>query len=339
MWKPLLYLLLGATLWGEDAGRIFWPAPPDPARIEFISSFSSAEDLQIEKGFFSKVWDFLAGNEDRVLLKPFGLHVVGKRIYVGDVAARAVFVFDRAEKEMILIEGSENEPFISPVDITTDGRGRIYVSDSVLGKVCVFDREGDFLQEISDPGRMQRPVGIAVNDLLGRLYVVDAVKSQIHVFNLDGVYLRSIGKWGSAPGTFNRPTYIAIGKNGDLYVSDSMNHRVQILNAEGEFISSFGKLSKSIGGFASPRGIALDSDENIYVTDTLFNATQIFNKEGALLLVVGHYGSRNGEFAVPEDIAITPDNRIFLADSFNMRVQTLKRLDVPETLGGNDATH
>ena len=117
-----------------------------------------------------------------------------------------------------------------------------------------------------------------------------------------------------------------------------MNHRVQILDAEGEFIRSFGELSKSIGGFASPRGIALDSEENIYVTDTLFNATQIFNKEGALLLVVGHYGNRDGEFIVPEDIAITPDNRIHIADSFNMRVQTLKRLDVPETLGGHDAS-
>ena len=104
MLKPFLYLSLCMMLWAENAPKVFWPSPPDPARIAFVSSFSDASDLKIEKGFFTKLWDFIAGNEERVLVKPFGLHASGKTIYVCDVASRALFIFDREKKEMSVIE-------------------------------------------------------------------------------------------------------------------------------------------------------------------------------------------------------------------------------------------
>ena len=308
----------------KETQRLVWPPAPSEAKIEYAFSFTKQEDLKIEKGFFTKIWEFFAGSDDRALMKPFGMHTHGKRIYVTDIGARALFVFDRKKKKMEIIEGAKEQRFVSPVDVDTDSKGNIYVSDSVLGAVYVFDDDGDFIRKID--AQIQRPTGIAVSEKLDRLYVVDVLASRIHIYSLKGKYVKSIGKHGIGDAEFNRPTYLTIGQNGDLYVADSMNNRVQILDSEGGFIRKFGQTGNSMGDMPSPRGIALDRDENIFVVDTLFNAIQIFNKNGELLLTLGSYGNQKGEFAIPEDITISDENDIYIADSYNMRVQALKEL-------------
>ncbi len=321
-----IFLIATVCLHAKGAERLVWPSAPDPARIEYINAVTTAKDIGIEKGFFSKVSDFLFGDEERVLSSPFGIHSDRERVYVTDISSKTLTVFDRKEEEVIIIEGPKNERFLYPVDVVSDSKGNIYVSDSVSAKVYVFDQEGDFSHTIA-PKTLLRPVGVAISADGKRLYIVDALSSQIHVTTLKGKFLRSIGRKGDGPGEFNRPTYLDVGGDGKLYVSDSMNHRIQILDSEGNFIRTFGHLSKNIGGFGSPRGISLDSDGNIYVSDTLFNVIQIFNPNGELLMLFGRYGSSRGEFALPMDISILPDNSIYVSDTNNKRLQLFKRLD------------
>ena len=40
-------------------------------------------------------------------------------------------------------------------------------------------------------------------------------------------------------GLFNRPTGVAVDKDGDIYVADWLNNRVQVLTPEGRFITEF----------------------------------------------------------------------------------------------------
>ena len=40
-------------------------------------------------------------------------------------------------------------------------------------------------------------------------------------------------------GLFNRPTGVAVDKDGDVYVADWLNNRVQVLTPEGRFITEF----------------------------------------------------------------------------------------------------
>lgn len=306
--------------------RLVWPKGADDARIEYIASINTADGLGIEKGFFTKVYDFIFGESDLMLSAPFGIHADLNRVYVTDIASKAVYIFDKVENETIILEGSDNERFIYPVDVISDAKGNIYVSDSILGKIFVFDKDGDYTHQISLI-MLKRPIGLAISADSKNLYIVDVASSQIHVTTFKGKFLKSIGQRGSGEVEFNKPTYIDVGKDGNIYITDSMNHRIQILDKDGNFIRSFGRLSQNIGGFANPRGISLDSDDNIYVTDTMFNSVQIFNKYGEVLMRFGTYGGGRGEFALVEDISIIKGNIIYIADVNNKCIKIFKRLD------------
>lgn len=306
--------------------RLVWPPAPDDARIEYISSIRSSEHFGIEKGFFTKVYDFIFGEEDPLITAPFGIHADNKRVYVTDISSQSLNIFDKKENDFITLLGSEDELFLYPIDVVSDKNGNIYVSDSVRAKIFVFDIDGDFTHSIK-PKSLQRPVGIAISADSNKLYIVDSLSDQIHVTTLDGKYINSIGKRGSGNGEFNRPTFLDVGNDGKIYLSDSMNHRIQILDANGNYLSSFGSLGSNIGNFANPRGVALDSDENIYVTDTVYNSVQIFNKNGEVLMKFGSYGKGEGNFALVEDITILPDNTIYIADTNNRCFKVFKRLD------------
>lgn len=328
--RKLIHILIifvsANSLYSQSTPKLVWPPPPDEPRIEYVISIKDYKDLGIKKGFFAKAFDFIFGEEDKPLSSPFGTHVVGDKIYVTDIVLKSLYVFDKKKNIVITIEGSEKETFLYPVDVITDGKGNIYVSDSVRAKVFVFEEDGDYVNTISFK-ELQRPIGLAISKDEQKLYIVDALSSQIHVTTLNGKYLSSIGKMGNGDGEFNRPTFVDVGSDGKLYVSDSMNHRVQILDKEGKFIGKFGQLGQEIGSFGSPRGISLDSQNNVYVSDTMFNNIQIFNQNGELLMVLGNYGGKIGQFALPEDISITADNTIYVTDVNNKRIQTFRLIE------------
>ncbi|WP_200762554.1 6-bladed beta-propeller [Nitrosophilus alvini] len=323
--KTILFLSLTLPLLAGS--KPVWPQPPEKTRIAYEKSISKAEDLDIKKGFFAKIWDFFAGHEEKILIKPFGVHFDSGKIYVTDIGTRSLFIFDTKRKKLKIIEGFKSQKFASPIDVTTDKKGNIYVTDSMLGYVLVFDRMGNPLRKIGTSKKILRPTGIAYNKEKNTIYVTDTLSADIKIFTPEGKYISSIGGPGNSDGKFNRPTFITIDEEGNLYVSDSMNQRIQIFDKKGRFLRKFGKLGNTIGSFSNPRGVAVDKYGNIYVTDTLFHAVQIFNKKGDLLLVFGSYGEKEGEFVVPEDISITPDGTIYVTDSYNMRVQVFKITD------------
>ncbi len=303
-----------------------WPQPPEKARIAYVKSISNAQDLGIKKGFFAKLWDFIAGSEEKKLIKPFGVHHDGSRLYVTDIGARAVFIFDEKRKSLKSIEHSTRFRFLSPIDVVTDRDRNIYVTDSTLNYVYKFNRNGKFIKKFGNDIR-KRATAISYNEKKNLLVVTDTLAGDLKIFSTEGKFVGFIGKPGTKEGEFNRPTFTAYDDEGYLYVSDTLNHRVEIFDPEGKFYKSFGKLGNTVGTFSNPRGIAVDKNRNIYVVDTLFHSVQIFNENGDILLAFGTYGKNSGEFAVPEDITITKDGKIYITDSYNMRIQVFQILD------------
>ena len=321
----LLICIMQSHLLAEDFKneKLVWPSAPQKARIQFDKILHKATDVGIEKGFFEKAFDFVLGEDEKRLLKPFGIDVFDDKVIVTDTALKALHIFDKKSNSLKVVDSFNKVFFKSPIDVESDISGNIYVSDSVLGRVFVFDENIEYKFQIGDNQRLKRPTGIAINNSLHRIYISDTLANDIKVYTLEGLYIKTIGQSGSGDGEFNKPTFLTIGKNGNLYISDSMNQRVQVLDKDGNFLFKFGQLGRSGGNFSNPRGIALDSDENIYVTDTLFNNVQIFNQQGELLLVLGEFGNSKGEFSIPEDIFITKEGKIYVVDSYNMRVQIL----------------
>ena len=330
MYKLILILLIFSYSVRSDDGALVWPPPPDIPKIKWIKEVNKIEDLQEEKSLFSRIIDLVFGKEKKRIIKPFGSYAKKEKLYFTDTGAKAIFIFNLKKKSLKIIDRIGDYNLSSPIDVVVDNKGRIYVSDSVLGTVFITNEDGDYLGKIGG-GAIIRPTGLAIDDKRNILYITDTVGSRIFAISLkDKKLLRKIGKLGKKEGEFNRPTFITTDKEGNLYVSDTLNARIQVFDKEGNYLYSFGQRGTSIGNFANPRGISVDSDGNIYVTDTLLSAVQVFNSKGELLLVIGHYGTGKGEFAYPEDISINSKDYIFVSDSYNMRIQIFKYLK-----GGN----
>ena len=303
-----------------------WPLPPEQPRVRHFMTVITPEDLGVKKGFFARVWQFIAGkNEADRILSPHGVVSDSKgKVYVADWGAAKVHFFDFEKKKYDVFGSTRSGPLESPIGIALDGQGLVYVSDSVKRRIFVFTGTKN-TRVIGDDGLL-RPTGIAVNVKEKLLYVVDTQGHRVEVFDLEGKRVRSIGKRGIGAGEFNYPTHIAIDSAGDLYVVDTLNFRVQIFDKAGKFLSKFGSTGTGIHDFLKPKGIAVDTTGNIWVSDSLRNSIQVFNRQGRLLLIFGKMGISRGEFNVPAGLYIDAQDRLYVADSYNYRMQVFQYL-------------
>ena len=188
-------------------------------------------------------------------------------------------------------------------------------------RAVVYDRAGKFLFAVGEHGRLEQPVGIALNEDLKRIYIADTRRHGISVFDMqDGKFLFEFGGRGTEDGKFNFPINLATDKNGKVYVMDMFNFRVQIFDADGKFQFKFGGVGTGLGQFSKPKGIAVDSEGHIYVADAAFNNVQIFDQEGRLLLFFGEFGSGDGQFWLPAGMDIDAHDRIYVVDQYNKRI-------------------
>ena len=298
-----------------------WPLPPEQPRVKHVLSFTTPQDMGAKKGFFAKLWEFIAGEDtaDRIQ-SPHGVVSDGKgRVYVADWGAGIVHFFNFDKKKYDSFSKTRMGPFSSPIGVALDDAGLLYVTDSALRRVFVF--KGTRNTKIIGDDSLARPTGIAVYSKEQRLYVVDTGSHRVEVFSLDGQKLFSFGEQGSGAGQLNYPTHIALDAKGDVYIMDSLNFRVQIFDKNGAFQQQFGGNGTSIKDFMKPKGIAVDSEGHIWVSDGLRNSIQIFDRAGRLLLIFGRLGTDTGQFNIPAGIYIDERDRLYVSDSYNHRVQ------------------
>ncbi len=311
----------------ESASSLQWPPPPQEPRILYLGSIKSPSETGIKDSWLKKVMSSVFGSEKdtSTMLRPYGVYADTDSVYVTDPGMGRLHVFDLHQNKYFPIEGSGNEELVSPIGIAVDDRGDIYISDSVLQHVFVFDKERKYLRKIGSPDLFKRPAGLALDG--NRLYVVDTHGHRVIVLSKEnGNFLFSFGKNGIENGNFNYPTNIFITKEKLIYVTDSMNFRIQIFDRDGGFRSSFGKLGDSSGNLSKPKGIAVDSEGHIYVVDSHFDNVQVFDNQGNLLLIFGSSGNSKGQFTLPAGIYIDSSDRIYVADSYNQRVQVFQYL-------------
>lgn len=117
------------------------------------------------------------------------------------------------------------------------------------------------------------PEGVAIGKR-GEIYVADAGANVIRVIRhgtvatFAGVWQRGetleqgIGGFADGPANrarFNRPTGVAVGRNGAVYVADSLNHAIRKIEN--------GLVTTISAGFTEPRSVAIDDDNTLYVAD------------------------------------------------------------------------
>lgn len=302
-----------------------WPQPPQQPRIRFIRTMATPKDLGIPPTAWQRIWEVVAGRDEEWLIRPADVAARGETIFVVDAGAQALWILNPRTGGFRKIQEAGGDRLVSPIAVALGSSGRVYLADSYLGKIFVYDNGEKWLATISDP-RIRRPAGLAYDARRDRLYIGDSAAHRVWIFSGEGKPVGVIGQRGAGNGEFNFPTRVAVDRNGNLFVTDTLNFRVQVFDPDGKFAGMFGRLGDSSGDFASPKGIALDSEGHIYIVEALFDAVQIFDRGGRYLLTFGERGLGAGQFWLPAGIFVDPQDRVYVADSYNQRIQIFQYL-------------
>ncbi len=302
-----ILLLSGCTSVPDDNkdGPLFYPSLPNPPRIQYLTTFSTINDLTKTKNNFA---DFILGKQSdkSMVAKPYGVAMHGGKIYVVDAAQAGYVVLDLETRKYKFITGGTSGGMKKPINITIDVGGTKYISDTGRAQVLVFDRNDKYIRAFGIKGQF-KPSDVAIT--VDRLFVTDLKTHTIHVLDKNtGKMLHRIGRVGSKDGEFYYPTNISIGPDSHLYVSDTGNFRVQKFTLEGKFVRSFGSIGSGFGKFARPKGISIDKDGLMYVVDAAFENVQMIDKSGKLLLFFGKAGDKAGDINLPADVSVDYDN-------------------------------
>jgi DNA-binding beta-propeller fold protein YncE len=330
LWLLGLFLAGCATTWSLNTGlsdrALQWPYPPEKPKVSFLMSLEGFKREDSAQSLLRAV-AFGSGSGDVRFGLPFAV-AVGRdgRIAVADTGQNCVHLFIPGVKKYLRLSKAGNVHFISPVSVIFDDDQRLYVSDSMLGRIAVFGIDGAFLFSISsgDAGKLKRPTGLAFSPDNKLLYAIDTLANKVYAFNAEGKGVFSFGKRGEKDGDFNYPTNIFWGPDRRLYITDAMNFRVEIFDESGRFISAFGRHGDAAGDIAMPKGIAADKDGTIYLVDALFDNVQLFSGKGQFLLAVGAGGTGPGEFWLPSGIFLDRDAKLYVCDPYNHRIQVFQ---------------
>jgi sugar lactone lactonase YvrE len=199
--------------------------------------------------------------------------------------------------------------------IALDSRGHVYVFNRGPHPLIEFDADGAFVRSLGE-GMFVRTHGIRL-DRDDNIWVVDVDGHFVVKMNREGRAIMVLGRKGQAAAdqvSFNRPTDVAFGANGDVYVSDGyVNSRVVKFSKEGKFLQEWGKKGAGEGEFNLVHAVAVDARGRVYVGDRENRRLQVFDANGKFLAQWKQAGS-------PWGLEITPDQRLYVADGYANRV-------------------
>lgn len=308
----------------EKSGAI-WPAPPEAARIAFVTEFTGSSDLGIRKSAWARLVSLAVGGSEDRMSRPMAVATTpdGNVVYVADPDAHCVHRYD-LERGRYKCLAAADESVISPIGLAVTKAGHLYVSDSQHGRLLQMAEDGKDLAQFNVDVTLDQPTGLSWDGDAERLLVTDTMQQRVMAVDAQGQHLATLGERGNSEGQFNFPTYLWIDAAGELLVTDSLNFRMQRFDSQRNFLHMFGKNGDQPGDLARPKGVAVDTFGHVYVIDALFHAMQVFDRDGRWLLSVGRQGQGPGEFWLPNGIFVTADNTIFVADSYNKRVQVFR---------------
>ena len=185
------------------------------------------------------------------------------------------------------------------------------------------------------------PFGVVIADD-GTIYVADAGESnRIRKISPDGsVATLAGGSEGFADGagtsaSFNTPSALALGPDGNLYVADTGNNRIRKITPDGTVSTVAGNGTAgyvdgpaATAEFNGPIGLAVSSSGDIYVADTYNDVIRMITTAGEVTTIAGGGtpGYADGEqktalFDTPSGIIVVENSSLIVADTGNRRLR------------------
>jgi sugar lactone lactonase YvrE len=189
-------------------------------------------------------------------------------------------------------------------DVSVDASDRVFLLTRSDSRVLVYDRSGEYLASWGEDVLSSKPHGITIAPD-GTVWIADEGAHVVRQFTSEGAGLRVLGTPGQPSDTgfdpapkdlfdrvrnvragppFNRPTAVAVARDGEVYVSDGYgNARIHRFDPDGTLLASFGEHGVERGSFRTPHGICLDRDDRVLVADRGNERVQLFTRDGRFL--------------------------------------------------------
>ena len=225
-----------------------------------------------------------------------------------------------------LVAGASEKQIIKPFGIAVDDSDVLYVTDTALLSVHVYDQEIGGCRVIGEPehGRFASPVSVDT-DKHGNIFISDSLQNRVYVFSKKGTYLRDI-KSPDDEGAFLRPTGIAVNRQeGLLYIVDTIGCKINVYSTGGQYKFSFGERGEGDGQFNFPTSVVVAKSGELYVSDTMNFRVQVFDKNGTFISSFGKQGDGTGDLGNPRGIALDSDGNIYVVDTLFEAVQIFDR--------------
>jgi sugar lactone lactonase YvrE len=281
---------------------VFYPAPPAEPRLQYMTSYADERDLGATR---NRLMTFLLGKNTtgRSLVKPYGLALADRRLYVCDSVAAAVEILDLERKEMDVFAPRGRGRLDTPIHIAVDRDGTRYVADSDRGLVLIYDSRGKTTGALGE-GDAIKPTDVCIDG--DRLYVTDLRGRNVRVYRkADRQRLGTVPAADAGEeARLYQPANLTVDSQGCLYVSDAGAFCVKVYDRNGQYVRTVGSHGDTPGQFARPRGIAVDREGRLFVVDAAMQNVQVFDAQGRLLLFFGSPGSSEVTFNLPAGILI-----------------------------------
>jgi streptogramin lyase len=219
-------------------------------------------------------------------------------------------------------------PWASTNNVYVDGQDHIWVFDRCEDGGCVGSKMAP-IWELSPDGDVVRNFGAGmfvnphqvVVDRDRNIWLVDGQANdgkgmQVTKLSPDGKVLMTLGKAGQGGAgidVFDRPTSVAIARNGDIFVAEGHapnfgNSRIMKFDRNGRFIKTFGHLGSGPGELKGPHVLALDSRGRLFVADRSNSRIDIFDQDGKFLAAWKQFGRPSGIWIDKNDILYASDS-------------------------------
>jgi len=188
-----------------------------------------------------------------------------------------------------------------PTAVVVDGRGNLYIADTMNHRVRVVDRETGTMTTLAGIGQprfsgdggaavaagLNEPAALAL-DGRGMLYVADQSNNRVRAISLETGLIQTVAGTGSAAYTGDGipateaglagPSGLACAEDGTLFIADTFNGRIRAVDSVTGMIRTVagdggeyryqGEGEPPSASLSRPSGIAVDREGNLFLTDS-----------------------------------------------------------------------
>jgi|GEM_PF-1505344 len=256
--------------------------------------------------------------------QPRGIGVGSKgTIFVADFRHSRVQQLDSSLEPLGMIaplsRGSDPGQLNDPCDVAVDGNGRVYVADTMNGRIQIFAEDGRF-QGIWEG--LYAPRGIAISEEDRRVYVAETGSSRIVVYSMSGERLAQWGSSGKGLGELKQPVGIAVDEQGNVWVAERGNARLQMFGKDGRAKRAMEIQEWTEDCRDSEPYLTFTPKGNIVLSAPSRNEILKYSREGVLLARARE--AEGFSFERPAGVACLPNGDVVVSDTWNHRVVLLK---------------